>query len=67
MCVVWCVRMIEAINLFKEICNNRFFINSSMLLFLNKRDLFGEKASQPPPPLPPLQHHTAMTRKKKAG
>lgn len=36
-------RMIEAINLFKEICNNKFFANSSMLLFLNKKDLFAEK------------------------
>jgi hypothetical protein len=35
--------MMEAINLFKEICNNRFFTNSSMLLFLNKKDLFAEK------------------------
>jgi len=36
-------RMIEAIQLFKEICNNKFFANSSMLLFLNKKDLFAEK------------------------
>lgn len=43
LCLVWVGRMIEAINLFKEICNNRFFTNSSMLLFLNKKDLFAEK------------------------
>lgn len=36
-------RMIEAITLFKEICNNKFFANSSMLLFLNKKDLFADK------------------------
>lgn len=36
-------RMIEAIQLFKEICNNKFFAKSSMLLFLNKKDLFAEK------------------------
>lgn len=36
-------RMIEAIQLFKDICNNKFFTNSSMLLFLNKKDLFAEK------------------------
>lgn len=40
-------RMIEAVNLFKEICNNKFFANSSMLLFLNKKDLFAEKVGPP--------------------
>lgn len=36
-------RMIEALNLFEDICNNIFFLESSMILFLNKRDLFQEK------------------------
>jgi len=36
-------RMDEAITLFDEICNNVFFENSSLILFLNKRDLFEEK------------------------
>lgn len=36
-------RMVEAIDLFGEICNNRYFTNSSMILFLNKRDLYLEK------------------------
>eukprot|EP00586_Coscinodiscus_wailesii_P020092 CAMPEP_0172495108 /NCGR_PEP_ID=MMETSP1066-20121228/64143_1 /TAXON_ID=671091 /ORGANISM="Coscinodiscus wailesii, Strain CCMP2513" /LENGTH=336 /DNA_ID=CAMNT_0013266581 /DNA_START=124 /DNA_END=1135 /DNA_ORIENTATION=- len=36
-------RMVEAIDLFSDICNNRFFTDSSMILFLNKRDLFEEK------------------------
>ena len=36
-------RMVEAINLFSDICNNAFFSKSSMLLFLNKRDLFETK------------------------
>jgi guanine nucleotide-binding protein G(i) subunit alpha len=36
-------RMMEALNLFDEICNNSFFIKSAMILFLNKRDLFAEK------------------------
>jgi len=36
-------RMDEAIGLFEEICNNRYFESSSMILFLNKRDLFEEK------------------------
>ena len=33
-------RMDEAISLFEEICNNRCFSKSSMILFMNKRDLF---------------------------
>lgn len=36
-------RMVEAMDLFNEICNNRFFTESSMILFLNKKDLFIEK------------------------
>lgn len=35
--------MTEAMDLFNEICNNRFFSESSMILFLNKKDLFAEK------------------------
>eukprot|EP01038_Epipyxis_sp_PR26KG_P016071 gene16071-21822_t len=36
-------RMVEALDLFGEICNNVFFIESSMILFLNKSDLYREK------------------------
>lgn len=36
-------RMIEAIDLFADICNNSVFSNSAMILFLNKVDLFDEK------------------------
>ena len=36
-------RMTEAVELFEEICNNQYFTSSSMILFLNKRDLFEEK------------------------
>lgn len=36
-------RMVEALDLFEDICNNIFFLESSMILFLNKRDLFLEK------------------------
>ena len=36
-------RMVEAVDLFADICNNRFFTESNMILFLNKKDLFEEK------------------------
>lgn len=36
-------RMVEALELFRSICNNRAFANTSVLLFLNKRDIFEEK------------------------
>jgi len=36
-------RMHESIRLFKEICNSKWFIDTSMILFLNKRDLFEQK------------------------
>lgn len=36
-------RMVEALDLFEDICNNVFFLESSMILYLNKRDLFEQK------------------------
>jgi len=39
-------RMVEALNLFEEICNSRWFRDTAMILFLNKRDLFGEKVEK---------------------
>ncbi|CAM9772818.1 unnamed protein product [Choristocarpus tenellus] len=36
-------RMGEAIELFREICLNPYFERSSIILFLNKKDLFAEK------------------------
>ncbi|CAB3398046.1 unnamed protein product [Caenorhabditis bovis] len=36
-------RMVESMRLFESICNSRWFINTSMILFLNKKDLFKEK------------------------
>jgi len=41
-------RMVEALNLFDEICNYKMFKKTSMILFLNKRDLFAEKNSKSP-------------------
>jgi len=39
-------RMVEALNLFEEICNSRWFRDTSMILFLNKRDIFQEKITR---------------------
>jgi hypothetical protein len=36
-------RLVEAIELFDEICNSKWFVETSIILFLNKRDLFEEK------------------------
>jgi len=36
-------RMHESLKLFKEICNSKWFTETSVILFLNKKDLFAEK------------------------
>jgi guanine nucleotide-binding protein subunit alpha len=36
-------RLEESLNLFQAICNNKFFVKTSMILFLNKADLFRDK------------------------
>mmetsp|Transcript_19479 Transcript_19479/g.40807 ORF Transcript_19479/g.40807 Transcript_19479/m.40807 type:complete len:429 (-) Transcript_19479:404-1690(-) len=36
-------RMVEALELFRSVCNNRAFSNTSIMLFLNKKDIFAEK------------------------
>eukprot|EP00731_Ephydatia_muelleri_P028469 Em0020g113a len=36
-------RLEESLNLFQAICNNKFFVKTSMILFLNKVDLFENK------------------------
>ncbi|VDN09709.1 unnamed protein product [Dibothriocephalus latus] len=41
-------RMQEALNLFDSICNNKWFVDTSMILFLNKKDLFAEKIKRSP-------------------
>ena len=39
-------RLVEAVDLFDEICNSKWFMDTSMILFLNKRDLFETKFVQ---------------------
>jgi guanine nucleotide-binding protein G(i) subunit alpha len=41
-------RMVESTKLFATICNNKWFLNTSMILFLNKMDLFKEKIHRSP-------------------
>jgi len=41
-------RVHESMSLFEGICNNRFFGETSMILFMNKTDLFKEKLSKSP-------------------
>lgn len=36
-------RMIESMKLFDSICNSKWFVDTSIILFLNKKDLFEEK------------------------
>jgi len=41
-------RMVEALTLFDDIANSRWFDKASIILFLNKRDLFAEKIKRVP-------------------
>jgi GTPase SAR1 family protein len=41
-------RMIESLNLFEELANSRWFVNTAMILFLNKQDLFDKKFTEVP-------------------
>ncbi|XP_063905371.1 guanine nucleotide-binding protein G(o) subunit alpha isoform X3 [Zophobas morio] len=41
-------RMQESLKLFDSICNNKWFTDTSMILFLNKKDLFAEKIKKSP-------------------
>jgi len=41
-------RVHEAIQVFKNIANSKYFLQSSMILFLNKRDLFEDKIKTVP-------------------
>jgi len=45
-------RMQEALTLFDSICNSRWFIRTSIILFLNKIDRFREKL-----PISPMKHY----------
>lgn len=38
--------MLESLQLFRQVCNNKHFIETSIILFLNKKDLFLEKVEE---------------------
>ena len=40
--------MVESMKLFDSICNNRWFELTSIILFLNKKDLFADKIVKSP-------------------
>jgi GTPase SAR1 family protein len=41
-------RIVESLTLFEQTCNSVWFQNTSLILFLNKRDLFQEKIAKVP-------------------
>lgn len=41
-------RMLESMRLFDSICNNKWFVETSIILFLNKKDLFEQKIPYSP-------------------
>lgn len=41
-------RMIESMKLFDSICNSKWFVETSIILFLNKKDLFEDKIQRSP-------------------
>jgi len=42
--------MDEALRLFNSILNNKWFLETSVILFLNKKDLFEQKIKEKPLP-----------------
>uniref|UniRef100_A0A183CAI6 Uncharacterized protein n=1 Tax=Globodera pallida TaxID=36090 RepID=A0A183CAI6_GLOPA len=41
-------RMVESMRIFESICNSNWFTSTSIILFLNKKDLFEEKLKKTP-------------------
>ena len=41
-------RMVESMKLFDSICNSKWFLKTSIMLFLNKKDLFADKINTSP-------------------
>uniref|UniRef100_A0A7E4V171 Guanine nucleotide-binding protein G(I) subunit alpha n=1 Tax=Panagrellus redivivus TaxID=6233 RepID=A0A7E4V171_PANRE len=60
-------RMIESMKLFDSICNNRWFVETSVILFLNKKDLFEEKIVKSPLSLCFPEYHGGNTYEEAAA
>jgi GTPase SAR1 family protein len=60
-------RMEETLNLFDEICNSRWFRETSIILFLNKRDVFQEKIRKVPLTICPVFSDYAGANTYEAG
>uniref|UniRef100_UPI003873CD69 Guanine nucleotide-binding protein G(t) subunit alpha-3 n=1 Tax=Homo sapiens TaxID=9606 RepID=UPI003873CD69 len=51
-CIIFCAdlsdynRMHESLHLFNSICNHKYFSTTSIVLFLNKKDIFQEKVTK---------------------
>ena len=41
-------RMADSLNLFESVCNNKWFVDTDIILFLNKKDVFQEKLKKSP-------------------
>ena len=41
-------RMVESMRLFDSICNSKWFVETSIILFLNKKDIFEDKITRSP-------------------
>jgi hypothetical protein len=41
-------RILESLRLFNQVCNNKWFAETSMILFLNKKDIFLKKIETTP-------------------
>ena len=41
-------RMVESMQLFEGVCNNKYFSETTIILFLNKKDLFADKIQYSP-------------------
>ena len=41
-------RMVESLKIFDSICNNRLFVETSIIMFLNKMDIFKHKITRSP-------------------
>ena len=54
-------RMVDALNLFDKTCNRDIFLNTPLILFLNKKDLFQQKLADPKKQIADVSHFRDFT------